>query len=339
MKKALISLSLCMGLLGLAGCSKDESPASKGKSDDTIKVSETYSSSKKNKATSEKTSTSKTTESSSAETSESSTNSSISTTLWDANKSSELQSFMQSWGNTMGQSYNEYRPGNNVNFYGMPLPEAVLGTTESPLAVNDTIVSAEWSDTGESSAQYSIVAVYSDAETVKNSAPTGRHVYFFAFTNNQPVVLVSMQNQGMPDKALHTTQTENQALNSGFQAIAAGKSTEQPAAAAQPEPVNNDWTSMEEAIEFYEATYKNTANGVSKDIAWENYDRKCWSVTEQEGNRIVLHWSNISGAGGSYVKFIKYGDRTEITHYDGNMSYPDSPSKRFHVRNSDHQVI
>lgn len=337
MKKAIISLSLCMGLLGLAGCSKDEAPASKSKSEDTIKVSETYFSSKKNKATSEKASTSKTTESSSEETSESSTDSNISTTLWDANKSSELQSFMQSWGNTMGQSYNEYRPGNNVNFYGMPLPEAVLGNTESPLAVNDTIVSAEWSDTGESAAQYSIVAVYSDAETV--SGMKTRHVYFFAFTNNQPVVLVSMQNQGMPDKALHTTQTENQALNSGFQAIAAGKSTEQPAAAAQPEPVNNDWTSMEEAIEFYEATYKNPANKVSKDIAWENYDRKCWSVTEQEGNRIVLHWSNISGAGGSYVKFIKYGDRTEITHYDGNMSYPDSPSKRFHVRNSDHQVI
>lgn len=338
MKKAIIGMGICVGLLSLAGCSKNETHASHKNSKNTVHVSEAFSSTKKTSttATSGKNSSTSSTIVSSTASSESQEESTTSS-LWTTQKASELQQFMESWGTTMKQTYREYTPNNNVNFYGLQLPEAVLGSSKTwGIDVKDVAVSAEWSTTGESSSEYSIVAVYSDAETSSGSG--ARHLYFFGFNSNQPVVLVSMQNQGMEDHALHFKQTENQALTSGFQNIVAGQPVEQPTAAVESiEPVNT-WASMDEAIQFYEDTYKNTANEVSQQILWENYHRSCWSLTEQAENRMVLHWKNIGGAGGSYVAFEKFADHTTITQYDGNNSYPNSPSKAFNVRNSDHTV-
>ncbi|WP_251866488.1 DUF4767 domain-containing protein [Enterococcus malodoratus] len=239
MKKIFISLSVCIGLLSLAGCSKNETKTTEKSSNEKIKVSETYSTEKQ--SVSDTSSTEETISSSndssgsetivssaSEEINESSENPvSVSNTIWDARKTGELQAFMKNWESVMGQSYNEYRPSNNVNYYGMQLPDDVLGASKrNPIAVNDTIVSAEWSDSGESASEYSIVSVYSDAQTTHKPSAADRHIYFFGFRGNQPVVLVSMQNQGMPDKALHFNLTENESLNSGFQTIAAGNPAE-----------------------------------------------------------------------------------------------------------------
>lgn len=238
MKKIFISLSVCIGLLSLAGCSKNETKTTEKSSNEKIKVSETYSTEKQSVSDTSSTeeTISSSNDSSGSETIVSSSSEeinesvenpvSVPNTIWDARKTGELQAFMKNWESVMGQSYNEYRPNNNVNYYGMQLPDDVLGASKrSPMAVNDTIVSAEWSDSGESASEYSIVSVYSDAQTTPNPS-AGRHIYFFGFRGNQPVVLVSMQNQGMPDKALHFNLTENEALNSGFQTIAAGNPAE-----------------------------------------------------------------------------------------------------------------
>jgi hypothetical protein len=100
------------------------------------------------------------------------------------------------------------------------------------------------------------------------------------------------------------------------------------------------WSSMDEAIDFYEKVYKNTQNEVSKNIVWENYDRRAWSLAENNGDTIVLHWSNIGGAGGSYDKFIKINTTTtKLVHYDGNNSYPDQPTEILTVNNDDYKVI
>lgn len=238
MKKIFISLSVCIGLLSLAGCSKNETKTTEKSSNEKIKVSETYSTEKQSVSDTSSTeeTISSSNDSSGSETIVSSSSEeinesvenpvSVPNTIWDARKTGELQAFMKNWESVMGQIYNEYRPNNNVNYYGMQLPDDVLGASKrSPMAVNDTIVSAEWSDSGESASEYSIVSVYSDAQTTPNPS-AGRHIYFFGFRGSQPVVLVSMQNQGMPDKALHFNLTENEALNSGFQTIAAGNPAE-----------------------------------------------------------------------------------------------------------------
>lgn len=98
---------------------------------------------------------------------------------------------------------------------------------------------------------------------------------------------------------------------------------------------STNWTSIDEAILFYEMAYNNTANEISQNITWENCDRSAWSLIKQEGNRIVLHWANVGGAGGSYDEFIKGPEETTLTNYDGNASYPDAPSMRYTIRNSD----
>lgn len=101
------------------------------------------------------------------------------------------------------------------------------------------------------------------------------------------------------------------------------------------------WDDENEAIDFYEATFKNQANEASKNIAWENYRRDLWSVvsTETANDKMTLHFTNISGAGGSYTQFIKGNDTTEIIEFDGNASFPNNPTRKYTVRNSDHVII
>ncbi|MGX7009491.1 hypothetical protein SAMN02746068_01395 [Lactococcus chungangensis CAU 28 = DSM 22330] len=100
------------------------------------------------------------------------------------------------------------------------------------------------------------------------------------------------------------------------------------------------WESMDEAILFWEKVYKNTQNEVSKKIEWKNYNVKNWSLTENNGSTILLHWSNESGAGGSYTKFTKKTpNETQIVEYDGNASYPQMPSYSLLVQNSNYLVL
>lgn len=109
----------------------------------------------------------------------------------------------------------------------------------------------------------------------------------------------------------------------------------------QTEIDNLTWSGIDNAIDFYEGVYKNTENEESKDINWDNYRRDLWTIVPDgtQGNTITLHWTNIGGAGGSYVQLIKGQDTTEMIQYDGNAAYPDSPSKKMTIRNSDFKVL
>lgn len=222
MKKSVISMGVLIGVLALSGCSKSEDTITKNSSTSQTSISTTMSSTKQSNIT-----TSSTTSSTSQSIESTSETISEPETAWNAEKSGALDSFMTSWGQEMGQTYGAYQPNNNVNYYGVQFPSEVVGANaKMPIAINDIIVSSEWSETGESSADYSIVAAYSDAQTGSPKASMSRHVYLFGFTNDQPVVLVSMQNQGMPDGALHFRLTENAALTNGFQGIVAGNVSE-----------------------------------------------------------------------------------------------------------------
>jgi hypothetical protein len=103
----------------------------------------------------------------------------------------------------------------------------------------------------------------------------------------------------------------------------------------------NAWGSMDEAIDFYENTYKNANNEISKEFAWNNYRRDLWSLVKDgtSGNIITLHFTNISGAGGSFDQFVKNDENTVITTYDGNATYPNNPDFRYTVRNANYKVI
>lgn len=223
MKKALFGMVLLFSITAFTGCKSNESKAAHSSTEATSQVAQVRStkesSSNSTSTHSTSSSTSQTTSSTSpiSQTEESAAASEVSTAgTWNTTKSGELQGFISSWEQAMGQSYKEYTPGNNVNFYGLQLPDGVIGGSEMPLSVNNQPVTAAWSVDGTSSAKYSVIAVYSDAE---NRGRMDNHVYFFAFHNQQPVVLVSMQNQGMNDHAFHLQETGNQELKNGYAAI------------------------------------------------------------------------------------------------------------------------
>ena len=161
MRKAVIVINLFIGLLFLNGCAKNDIHANHK-----IENYDVTASSALNEA-SEKTT--------------------HSLPLWDTEKADEFRHFMKNWESTTNQSYKEYQPNENVNYYGIRLPDDVLGSAkERPIAVNRTIVTAEWSNTGKSTSDYSIVAVYSDVQTGVGLSP--RQVYFFGFCFDHPVV-------------------------------------------------------------------------------------------------------------------------------------------------------
>jgi hypothetical protein len=104
---------------------------------------------------------------------------------------------------------------------------------------------------------------------------------------------------------------------------------------------HNVWGGMDEAIAFWENTYKNSDNEISKEIAWDNYRRDLWSIVKDgtSNNMITLHFTNISGAGGSYEQFVKNDETTVITSFDGNASYPNNPTVRYTIQNTNYKVI
>lgn len=221
MKKVWIT-SLLFAALLLTACQKNREVISTSSS--TIATKETsMSSTEHSSAKKEVNSISTSTESVSEEqeTSESSSSSikesQVVNILWSEAKAQQLNTFMASWGQTMKQSYKEYGPGNNVNLYGLQLPDTVLANTNGWQAtVNNVPITLTWSENGEANAGYALVAVYSDVET---QASLAKHVYFFTIDAGVPKVLVTSQNQGNPDNYLYFKETENQQLKDGFTEI------------------------------------------------------------------------------------------------------------------------
>ncbi|KRL06420.1 DUF4767 domain-containing protein [Liquorilactobacillus hordei] len=146
---------------------------------------------------------------------------------WNSSKAVALSKFMDQWQETMNQQYESYTPAKNVNFYGVNYPDELAKKTT---AVDNQQVSIEWSNTGKGKKEYEVVAVYSDAEHVQDM---GEHLYLFVLHNGQPKVLVTQQNQGMPDNLIHFKQTENTVLNTGFANIIKGQSATIPSSNSQ----------------------------------------------------------------------------------------------------------
>lgn len=140
--------------------------------------------------------------------------------LFDSNKNATLADFMNQWGQVMGQSYESFSPSQPSDMYGVNFPSDVI----SLLAVDGQAVPAYWSQDGLSieSGDYAIVAAYhnyQDFSEQNPEEPFGANFYLFVLVNEQPVVLVSQQNQGQPDGLIHFQPTENVALQEGFSQI------------------------------------------------------------------------------------------------------------------------
>ncbi|MBO0470989.1 DUF4767 domain-containing protein [Enterococcus sp. DIV0242_7C1] len=131
-------------------------------------------------------------------------------------KIKKLNDFMNTWGQAMNQTYKQYSPNNNVDLYGLQLPDSVLNNNQWQAVIGNTPIVINWSENGEEESGYSLVAVYSDAEAQNYLS---KHVYFFTINSGIPKVLITSQNQGNPNNYLYFKETENKELRDGFSNI------------------------------------------------------------------------------------------------------------------------
>lgn len=153
---------------------------------------------------------------------------------WNDTKKAALNQFMGNWGASMGQTYKEYGKGNNVNYYGLDLPDKVLNN-EIALVVDDQKVAASWSPDGVTGDGQKIVDVYCDADSVKKTDFPEIHLYLFTVFENKPHVLVGLESGYYERHAVNFKETENQELKNGFSEIMAMDEAATTTSAAAPE--------------------------------------------------------------------------------------------------------
>lgn len=228
-----IAVVAAVGLLGLSGCQSKAAPANKPATSSAVSKStaEKKSSVKPHAAVSSSAQSAKAASASSAK----------QATPWTSTKAAQLETFMQQWGQSMGQTYAAYDAAHPVDFYGEQEPNDFA---KIPPAVGEEKINYTLSQDGKTTADYAVVAIYSDAATAGFG---GQHLYLFTLYHGQPKVLVTMQNQGNEKNWLYFSVTQNADLAKGFADIAAGKSTVAPAAKVGPQSSREAITRAEEA--------------------------------------------------------------------------------------------
>lgn len=189
-RKLKLTTVLLMGTLILAGCTSETPNISKSNSHKTTtsKVSNNH-----HKST---------------------TNDNKSDSLWNNDKDSKLESFINQWAPTMKQSYKKYDGRHSLKTsVGTIYPDDL-----SKVTVASSNASIGWSKDGEGSDSYNVVAIYNYDGT---EPPLPNHItYFFAFHDGQPIVLVDQSRDGTPN----LSETQNNDVRSAFSNIVAGKS-------------------------------------------------------------------------------------------------------------------
>lgn len=220
--KRFLRVGLCSsGLLALAlliGCGRSTAGHNETSSSSEIKSSSQISSESIIESIIESTteSTTKSDEASSSQSSQSSKDTqdaAVAQDVWNEGKAQGLRDFMVTWGQEMNQTYQEYGLGNDVDLYGLKLPDDILGASSWKAALDNEPLNLKWSTSGHADGAYALVAVYSDAATMPYLK---KHVYFFTINEGVPKVFVTMQNQGNDNSYLNLSETENEALRSYF---------------------------------------------------------------------------------------------------------------------------
>lgn len=106
-------------------------------------------------------------------------------------------------------------------------------------------------------------------------------------------------------------------------------------------PASLTWSSMEEAIDFYEANViadKGKEMGEAE-LNMEFYERDSWQLINHTGDTIVLSKNNVGIGGKDRIEFVKGNTTTVMTFFSANSPYPDRPTTRKIVRNSDAVTI
>jgi len=136
--------------------------------------------------------------------------------LWDSDKAAKLASYMVEFGHKMNQeSYRRLTPNGNDDFFGaMSFAKnnrIIVGekTEQNAPMTNQQKVDVAFSDDGTGTADYIIVDSY-------GYSGSAMILYHFTIHKGQPVVLVSMQNQGNPENMYYMYPTNNKDIQEAF---------------------------------------------------------------------------------------------------------------------------
>ena len=145
------------------------------------------------------------------------------TALWNSDKAAKLASYMVEFGHKMNQeSYKRLTPNGSDDFYGaMSFAKnnrITVGekTEQNAPMTNQQKVDVAFSDDGTGTADYLIVDSY-------GYSGSAMILYHFTIHNGQPVVLVSLQNQGNPENMYYMYPTNNKDIQEAFANIVNGK--------------------------------------------------------------------------------------------------------------------
>ena len=145
------------------------------------------------------------------------------TALWNSDKAAKLESYMVEFGHKMNQeSYKRLTPNGSDDFYGaMSFAKnnrITVGekTEQNAPMTNQQKVDVAFSDDGTGTADYLIVDSY-------GYSGSAMILYHFTIHNGQPVVLVSLQNQGNPENMNYMYPTNNKDIQEAFANIVNGK--------------------------------------------------------------------------------------------------------------------
>jgi len=207
--------------------------------------------------------------------------------LWSQTKTQKLSSFMVTWGKTMQQTYDRYEPGNNTNFYGLKYP---LELKKGNIMVNNQSASLAWSSTGQGTADYEVVGIYSDSKNAGMNA----HLYLFTIHDGGPVVLVTQQNQGNEENKVYFKTTDNNNLKNGFSKIVSGQATSSAESQTttskqsqqqtpQPYDISSSWQgtwySVDDQNKMYKITFTDHTMSSSSDDT-KSFTAK-WYLTDE----------------------------------------------------------
>lgn len=138
------------------------------------------------------------------------------TALWNSDKAAKLASYMVEFGHKMNQeSYRRLTPNGSDDFYGaMSFAKnnrITVGekTEQNAPMTNQQKVDVAFSDNGTGTADYLIVDSY-------GYSGSAMILYHFTIHNGQPVVLVSLQNQGNPENMYYMYPTNNKDIQEAF---------------------------------------------------------------------------------------------------------------------------
>ncbi len=131
---------------------------------------------------------------------------------WDSAKQDKLDTFFTAWSKTMKQDYEKYDGNGQIQTAaGEEFPKDF-----DKVEVDGQKATLAYKASGEGNAAYNVIAIYN----YDKGEATSHITYFFAFHDDQPIVLVDETTNG---NYVQAKETANQDLINGFKDIAAGK--------------------------------------------------------------------------------------------------------------------